>query len=250
LLELTGQAESAVRLIEATEVYRRSGEEPWWKDSVLSFHRTPDGELPFGYLRGYSFQIPLVEMPLYLPYLLRRFERGGGTIEQRDVRSLVEPLEEADAVVNCSGMGAVELAADPTLYPIRGQIVRIEPIPGLRCLLDFEDSVNPAYIIPRSNDCILGGTAEPQIASLRPDDATTAAIIERCSLLDSRVHDAAILDVLVGLRPGRQPVRLEAEPHPNRKLLIHNYGHGGAGITLSWGCADEVLELVRELPGI
>jgi len=30
--------------------------------------------------------------------------------------------------------------------------------------------------------------------------------------------------------------------------VIHCYGHGGAGVTLSWGCANEVTQLVSELP--
>jgi D-amino-acid oxidase len=245
LVELTEVTGSGVHMIDAMEVYRQAGPEPWWKESVRSFQAARDEELPLGYMRGYRFQIPLVEMPLYLPYLLRRFDDAGGRRERRDVHSLAEPLDQADVVVNCSGIGAVELAADATLYPIRGQLVRVEPIPEARCLLDFEDEVNPAYIIPRSTDCILGGTAEVQVASLRPDEVTTEEIIDRCSLLDPRLRKAVVLEVLVGLRPGRQAVRLEAEPHPDGKLVIHNYGHGGAGVTLSWGCAEEVLEIVR-----
>ena len=34
-------------------------------------------------------------------------------------------------------------------------------------------------------------------------------------------------------------VRVEREGH-----VVHCYGHGGAGVTLSWGCADEVVELL------
>lgn len=47
----------------------------------------------------------------------------------------------------------------------------------------------------------------------------------------------------VGLRPGRPTVRLEAERRDGG-LLVHNYGHGGAGLTLSRGCASAVLALI------
>jgi D-amino-acid oxidase len=39
----------------------------------------------------------------------------------------------------------------------------------------------------------------------------------------------------VGLRPGRTAVRLERMGN-----IIHNYGHGGGGYTVAWGCASEV----------
>jgi D-amino-acid oxidase len=44
----------------------------------------------------------------------------------------------------------------------------------------------------------------------------------------------------VGLRPVRPTVRLEAEGH-----VVHCYGHGGAGVTLAWGCGLEVAALLR-----
>jgi D-amino-acid oxidase len=62
---------------------------------------------------------------------------------------------------------------------------------------------------------------------------------------------------LVGIRPHREGgvcLKLEDELIPSRhgsKFLIHNYGHGGAGITLSFGCAsvvaDHVATLKREI---
>ena len=55
-----------------------------------------------------------------------------------------------------------------------------------------------------------------------------------------------MLEHKVGLRPGRPEIRLEREDAANGPPRIHNYGHGGSGITLSWGCAEETLRLVRE----
>jgi glycine/D-amino acid oxidase-like deaminating enzyme len=55
----------------------------------------------------------------------------------------------------------------------------------------------------------------------------------------------------VGLRPGRPTIRLEMEKMqlPGDKILpvIHNYGHGGNGIALSWGCAVHVAKIAREV---
>ena len=100
--------------------------------------------------------------------------------------------------------------------------------------------------MPRTHDCILGGTAEAGVDRLEADDAQTRAILERCAALAPHLAGAEVLEVKVGLRPGRDQVRLEVErPQPN-KLVIHDYGHGGAGVTLSWGCAEEVVSLLQD----
>ncbi|MEP5340713.1 MAG: FAD-dependent oxidoreductase [Algibacter sp.] len=49
---------------------------------------------------------------------------------------------------------------------------------------------------------------------------------------------------IAGIRPFREDSYRLEEEHLNDKLVIHNYGHGGAGITLSWGCALEVEDLI------
>jgi D-amino-acid oxidase len=59
--------------------------------------------------------------------------------------------------------------------------------------------------------------------------------------------DATVLEHLVGLRPGRPTVRLELDLKGSTRV-VHNYGHGGSGVTLGWGCAAEVVELVQQ-PG-
>lgn len=219
--------------------------EPWWAAAVPSYRRITAAELPAGYRDGYVFQSPVIEMPIYMPYLLDRFATAGGRIEVRALASLAEALAASSLVINCSGLGARELAGDSTLYPIRGQVVRVERLGLDRFLLDDHGANGMTYIIPRGSDCVLGGTADQGSEDLAPDPATAAAILERSSALEPRLRDAVVLEHKVGLRPGRASVRLEAEQPAPGQTLIHNYGHGGAGISLSWGCADEVVRLAH-----
>lgn len=69
------------------------------------------------------------------------------------------------------------------------------------------------------------------------------AIVRRCATLRPEIAGARIIDHRVGLRPARDAVRLERELLPDGRVLVHNYGHGGAGITVAWGCAREAAEL-------
>lgn len=63
-----------------------------------------------------------------------------------------------------------------------------------------------------------------------------------------RVSRERIIREIVGLRPYRnEGYRVEAE-RMGSKFLIHNYGHGGAGITLSWGTATQAVELLKDFP--
>jgi glycine/D-amino acid oxidase-like deaminating enzyme len=57
-----------------------------------------------------------------------------------------------------------------------------------------------------------------------------------------------IIREIVGLRPYRSEGYVVAAEKMGTKLLVHNYGHGGAGITLSWGTAEQAVDLIRDLP--
>jgi D-amino-acid oxidase len=235
--------ESGVRLMEALEVYGEQVPDPWWRGCVREFRRASPEDLGPENADGYLFKTVLIETGIYMAYLVRRFQGLGGEIVQREVRSLDEPLRECELVVNCAGLGSRQLVGDERVYPIRGQVVRVERLPIDRIILDEDERRGVTYIVPRSTDCILGGTAQPDNWSLEPDMATAEAIIERCARLAPQVREARVLEHLVGLRPGRNALRLETE-QKNGGLVVHNYGHGGAGITLSWGCAEEVTDLV------
>lgn len=111
-------------------------------------------------------------------------------------------------------------------------------------VLDSVDDDWQAYVVPRRDDVIMGGTAIVNDWTTEPDEQATRGIIERCASICPALAEPEILRVKVGLRPGRPTVRLEQEERPDGRCVIHNYGHGGAGFTLSWGCAEEVAELV------
>jgi D-amino-acid oxidase len=242
--DLARVLESGVRMREGVEVWRDPVPDPWWASAVPSVRRCTKDELPPGCRDGHLFTAPVVEMPIYLGYLLDRFSGAGGHIERRAVSSLDE-LVDGGVVVNCAGLGARELVGDTSMVPIRGQIVRVRN-PGLsRFVLDEENPEGITYIIPRSEDCILGGTAEEGKWDTEPDPATAAGILRRCEALEPRLAGAEILEHKVGLRPGRPEIRLEREDPDHGPPRVHNYGHGGSGITLSWGCAEETLRLVQ-----
>jgi D-amino-acid oxidase len=230
---------------ESLALYREVPAEPEWAAAVHGVRSAEPGELPPGYRHGLRFVVPLAEMPLYLPWLVARIRDLGGALIQRRVTSLGELDDGVDVVVNCAGLGAIELANDATVYPVRGRIVRVTN-PGLT--MSVRDELHPsgrAYVHPRTNDCILGGTLDEGQWDTAVDPVAGAAIIERCCDLVPALRGERVLEQVVGLRPGRATIRLEEdEPIASGVRLLHNYGHGGAGITLSWGCAAAVAALV------
>lgn len=244
--ELSDVPESGVLMREGVEIWRQEVPGPWWADAVPHVRRCREDELPPGYRYGHAFVTPIVEMPKYLSYLMDRFVTSGGSVRQRTLSSLDEVVGEARVVVNCVGLGARDLVDDASMRPIRGQVVRVRN-PGLRrFVLDEENPEGVTYIVPRTDDCILGGTADEGEWDLEPDPETASAILDRCTRLEPRLKDVEVLEHRVGLRPGRPEIRLERTKGPGDVPVIHNYGHGGSGITLSWGSAEETLRLVQE----
>jgi len=183
-----------------------------------------------------------VEMPVYLRWLSEALVDAGGSITRMALNGLPD---QAEVVVNASGLGARLIAGDPSVMPVRGQVLYVEQFGLDRWWLDAD---GPTYIVPRSHDIVVGGTDEEGEWSRTPDPHTAAQILDRAAVLVPEVASARVIRHKVGLRPARPQVRLEEEQPPSGsgrvERVVHCYGHGGAGITLSWGCADEVTSLV------
>ena len=181
----------------------------------------------------WSMRVPLVEVPRHLAALR---ERAGG-VQAVELDAL--PSDDG-LVVNCTGLGARWLAGDDAVVPARGQVVHVRPRDGaaIPCIAD-EDSLT--YVLPRPDVCVLGGTSAIGDDDLSVRESETADIVARCTRLVPELEGAEVVGARVGLRPLRRGgARVERDGD-----VIHCYGHGGAGLTLSWGCAAEVVALAQ-----
>lgn len=241
--ELAASPATGVRLTSGVEASRHADAPPDWATELPGFRSCGAGELPPGFTSGYRFTVPLVDMPVYLGYLRRRLAETGATVEQRRLRSLAE-AGPAAAVVNCTGMGAHHLVPDPELRPIRGQHVVVTN-PGLTEFFSEDTGLSPDLlcIYPHGGTVVLGGTAIDGVGSLDGDDAAAEAILARCTQIEPLLSGARVIAHRIGVRPTRDVVRVESDRLQDGTLVVHNYGHGGAGVTLSWGCAADVLGL-------
>lgn len=216
-----------------TEVVADTDAEPWWAATVPSVRRVAS---PPGYAAAWRFDAPVVEMPVYLDWLADRVEELGGTVTRQVLSALPSG---GDVVVDASGLGARLLGGDRSVLPVRGQVVRLAQW-GLEEA--WLDGSGPTYLVPRAHDVVVGGTADQGDWSRTPTPEVATAILARAARLVPEVASARVLSHKVGLRPVRPSVRLERDAVDPR--VVHCYGHGGSGVTLSWGCAEEVAALV------
>lgn len=205
------------------------------------------GDVPAGFGDGFRATVPMIDMPHYLDYLTRRLAAAGCEIEEYPVRSLDEVTDAAGIVVNCAGLAAGALVGDDTVHPLFGQHVVLTN-PGLRQLfLELNSGPEWTCYFPHPQRVVCGGISIPGRWDTTADPEITERIVQRCRRVEPRLNDAEVIEVITGLRPDRPSVRVEAESLGSARC-IHNYGHGSNGVTLSWGCARDVLRLVTGEP--
>jgi len=221
---------------------------------------------------GVEFSGPVVEMPMFLSWLTSELARlGGKVVTGRRLSRMEEAAEHfriggpgagRRVVVNCAGMGnRMGLARDRRLVAARGQVLYVDA-PGLADVVNVtarhaDGSESFCYAIPRGDLVVLGGTYElGEEQALHTVPEVERGIWKTCAdlLPPGSLDGAKVLGSWAGLRPVREAgVRLQVEDVPadlqSRGVagVVSNYGHGGSGVTLCWGCADDVLRLANSL---
>src|SRR5579862_8804932 len=215
---------------------------------------------------AYSYLAPMVDTDVYMQWLLRSVKSAGSRVIQTRIEGNLACQEKqlkrkygADVIINCTGLGARELVKDE-MFPLRGALVRLmndgKQFPRItRAYCVSHDDVTGdqeiVFIVPRGEDrLILGALVEPNewgtdinLENHEPIRRMYERCMEFLPILRNAKLDSAE-PVRAGLRPFRKlSVRVEQDPGTS---IFHNYGHGGAGVTFSWGCATETAELVNQ----
>lgn len=233
---------AGVVLRSGRELFRAPTPDPWWRDAAPDLERVPPAELPLGWVDGLRLTVPVVDMGVHLPWLVDRLATHGVAVRVQPLTALDQAGGEV--VVDCAGLGARELADDATLRAVRGQVVLVEQIGLTEWVLAQDDPEVLTYVVPRERTIVLGGVAEEGREELAHDPETARAVLARGVALVPELAGARVLEHRVGLRPARPAVRLEAGRLADGRRVVHDYGHGGAGVTLAYGCALDVVALV------
>lgn len=235
---------------------------------------------------GWSFNCYFADWSSYFPALLFHLREKGIKLTRKRIEPEDISKTTAEIIINCTGTGSVSLFGDKNDEVIAGHLLKIEdaPIlqdpdgrtvsynftPGSDVYAGPDGEALDVYCYPRTDGWILGGSRiqgrlNSQHAEYRQQDDNhmnlsgiklplpimklNREIIEHT--FSEEMKPEYRKTGVLGYRYTRSEntgLRLEAEETAD-KLIIHNYGHGGAGVTLSWGCAAEVLKILENKTG-
>ena len=180
-LDLAEDPATGVTMRTGIDVYRTAVQEPWWRDALPDYRRVHAADLPPGMVDGFVMKAPVIETPIYYPWLLERFLKAGGELETRAVHSFADAAgsERGAVVVNAAGLGARELAGDEAVFASRGHLVYLEQNGFDRFVLDEGRPGLITYVVPRRDAIIVGGSVEDGNESLVVDPKIADAVLER-----------------------------------------------------------------------
>lgn len=237
-----------ISLVKMYEMFEEERKDPWWKDYVFGFRKVGKDELKVLHLpvdkQCWTFITMTFACRPYLLWQLEQFKANGGRVIQKKLNSLQEIDGEYDIIVNCTGLGSKQLVNDKLLHPVRGQCMLVKA-PWIKHVFAYESAASLVYVIPRRDVVMIGGTVGVGEWSEEVDPLVSNRIIEHCSKFLPGLSTAEVIKETVGLRPARSNVRLEIdETLTKHSPVVHNYGHGGQGVTFFRGCVLETVKLV------
>jgi D-amino-acid oxidase len=261
LLFPLAEAGKLARWIDSYELFTTDDLPAWLPGLLPEAVRLPQRALPEPFRMGWRIRTVLVETSAWLDELEREVLERGASIESAVITSLEDVLAlQTDVIVNCLGAGASifdrGVPEDERVQPVRGQVAVLPPIP-LEFAASFQVGNDDYYVLPRRDRLILGGTHEFGVSDPTTDPETLRTIATRCrELLGAlceglgiRVPDLGSDDQIVG-RAGIRPFRPAGPRVVCEQIgsvsVIHNYGHGGAGIGFALGCAEAAADLVDQ----
>jgi len=202
-------------------------------------------QFSFDYKHGYLITTLFTECKNFLPFLMKQFKNNHGKILMMKVKNFQQINNDYDLIINCSWLGAKKLISNKLLKPVRGQILRINaPFIKHAILTD------KYYIITNSEIIIFGGSKPHDNWNTSVDIFDREFILDGCkTLFHGIAMENLIKEEWVGLRPFRETPRVQKEIfkfNGKNYLIIHNYGHGGSGVTIFRGCAKQVFDMVKE----
>ncbi|KRT83819.1 FAD dependent oxidoreductase, partial [Oryctes borbonicus] len=201
---------------------------------------------PGNWKYGSFFTTVLAQCDLYLPWASTQFTNGGGKFLDYKLESFADLPSKYDLIVNCTGLGAKFLLNDHKIVPMRGQVLKVKA-PWIKTFFyaDYD-----TYIIPGFGSVTLGGCRQYDSYNLDINKYDGLSIRERCESLLPSLKSAELIEQRVGLRPHRDPVRVEKDTilvNGRRLKIVHNYGHGGYGVTTAPGTSLYAVKLAKEL---
>ena len=237
---ISNQSNTGVSIVKGQELSSYRISTPEWASILKNFHITNSNS----WNTVWSYEAPVIEMPQYLSWLKLECLKNNVIFKQQKINNILKNSKDFDCIINSSGMGSKKLNIDKKLFPIRGQVCWIKKPNWLNdfCIFHLEDEVN-GYIIPRKNDAVIGTTAQKNDLCKEPRKKDANFILNICKKVNPKIQNIEIESHHVGHRPAREKI-CNSVVVQGDVILGNLYGHGGSGVTLSWGSA---LSFVKKL---
>ncbi len=243
--ELAQNDETGVRFRNHTEFFDKEVARPSWMNLVEPGDPY-DCKAPSNAVCSHSAKIPVIDTYQCILYHLRLLEQLKVEIVFRAIPTF-QALSDFRCIINATGAGSGHLASDSKVYPIKGQtFVVSQPSVPITQSLFYQTEALKTLIIPHAEKVVVGITYDPHDTSLNYDTAKEKELLQSACSFYPALSGSQILARRVGHRPGRDEVRLERETTSSGQTIIHNYGHGGAGIALAPACAEESVQLFED----